>query len=373
MKRLINNLYFCIFITFFSALALGFFLSAYKLPLLAVPAPKTGTAPVVELFVDECSAAFLPFLYQSDLSTPPDESQIIENEQAPAPDNSDQTPETPETDPPSQTESVTSIPEGALPIKMLTVRPASYMQGIQGVYVKNEAEKEFNLEQLLNNPVKLGLDRSSDDPQILIVHTHATESFNEEGSDYYLPQTSYRSDDDSKNMVHIGDVMAQMLTQAGYRVLHTSTHHDVDFNKSYTSSYNEISDYLEQYPSIKVVLDVHRDSIITDSGVKYRTVTEIDGQQSSQVMLLMGCGNDTYQHPEWEQNFTLAAHIQKTAAEKYPDLMRPILLRAARYNEHLSTGSLLVEVGTCGNTLQEAERGARYFTEVLIEVLNQAQ
>lgn len=353
MKRLSDNIYFYTFIICACMLFFGWTLSFFEVPLLFIPSAQGKTYKVLEVLSDEFGYMLLPFYYQSDHSSPEPEPEPEVPAQQP------QTPAEPE-------------PEGAMPIKTLTVTPASYMQGIDGVYVKNDAKKDYDLKKMIDSPVQLGLNKNSDDPQILIVHTHATETYNNENWDYYLPQKSYRSDDDSLNMVHIGDIIGNLLTQAGYKTIHTNTHHDVDFNRSYSSSYKEISAYLEKYPSIKVVLDVHRDTIITGEGVKYRTVTQIDGKQSSQVMLLMGCGNDTYKHPNWEKNFTLACHIQKTAAELYPNLMRPILLRDARYNEHLSTGSLLVEVGTCGNSPQEARLGAESFARVLINVLNES-
>ncbi len=342
-------------------LAFGWLISFLKIPFVFVPSPDTGTPIILEKLADEYSYALLPFSYQSDHSFVESTPQII------------QTPQDTQTPEQEEEQAAKPIPEGALPIKTLTVTPASYMKGIDGVFVKNDAQKDFSLQQMIDNDVQLGLKKNVEEPQVLIVHTHATETYNNENLEYYLPNKSYRSDDNAINMVHIGDIIDTILTNAGYKVIHTNTHHDIDFNKSYTSSYNEISSYLEKYPSIKVVLDVHRDTIITNDGVKYRTVTEINGQQSSQVMMLMGCGNDTYKHPNWDKNFTLACHIQKKAAELYPNLMRPILLRDARYNEHLTTGSLLVEVGTCGNTPQEAELGAKLFADVLVKVLDESK
>ena len=266
---------------------------------------------------------------------------------------------------------IEKIPDGTKPIKSFTMMPSKYHEGYDGVYVVNEDNIKFDIKKLLSEDVELDINSNSDEPQVLILHTHATEAYNEERVNYYYPKNEYRSEDNSKNMIHIGAIVAEKLENAGYRTIHIYTQHDnPDYNKSYTNSNNTIKTYLKKYPSIKVVLDVHRDTLITDNGTKYRPITQINGETSAQVMLLMGAGSETYPHKDWQKNFKFALNIQKRANELYPNLMRSILLRDSRYNQHLSTGALLVEIGTCGNTIEEAQRAASYFTDALIDILD---
>lgn len=234
--------------------------------------------------------------------------------------------------------------------------------------VNNSSDKTIEINKLLQRVPQLNL--SEEGPQILIVHTHTSESYNETGQDWYTDQDT-RSTDNSRNMVHMGEVLSQTLTEAGYEVIHCQKRHDKDFNASYSQSRKTVEEYLEKYPSIALVIDLHRDSLIGSDGTKYRPTVTIDGEETAQVMFLMGLGSDEYIHPTWEDNLSLALRIQQQANETYPGLMRPILARPLLYNQHLSSGAMLVELGGCGNTPAEAEAAARRFGEVCAKALDQ--
>ena len=262
------------------------------------------------------------------------------------------------------------IPDGAYKVLKTTLGAAKWMDSFEGVTVNNEGKKNFDIEKLLSEKSEIAVDKTKK-YQVLIVHTHATESYNVYNTDYYDNTMKFRSDDNNQNMIHIGNIIASKLENAGYGVVHDKTQHDnPDYNHSYDSSNISIHSYLEKYPEIQIVLDVHRDTVITSSKTKYRAVAEINGETSSQVMILLGSGSEKYPNSHWEENLKFSLMIQKTAAERYPGLMRPILLRNYLYNQDITPGSILVEVGTCGNTPEEAERGAGYFAECLIEVLD---
>ncbi len=233
--------------------------------------------------------------------------------------------------------------------------------------INNKTDTDLNTETLISHCP--ALDLAGDGPQILIFHTHTTESYNETGQDWY-GDTPTRNLDNARNMVHMGEILAEVLTDLGYSVIHCQKRHDEDFNASYDKSLETVKYYLEKYPSIAVVIDLHRDSLIDAAGVKYRPVTEINGVKAAQVMFLMGVGNNTYPHPTYKENLSLAARIQAEADERFPGLMRPILVRGLRYNQYLSNGALLVELGGCGNSPEEAENGARFFGEACAAALD---
>lgn len=263
-----------------------------------------------------------------------------------------------------------NIPEGSYKVLRTTLKSADWMDSFGSVTVNNEGKKQFSIEELLSEKSEIVIDKSKK-YQVLIVHSHATESYNDYGVDYYNGKMSFRSDDNNKNMIHIGNILTAMLEEAGFGVIHDKTQHDnPDYNNAYKSSRAVITDYLKQYPEIEIVLDIHRDTVITSSKTKYRTVTEIDGETVAQVMLLMGSGKTDQPNPHWTENLKFALMLQKTAAEAYPGLMRPILLRNYQYNQDITSGSLLLEVGTCGNSSEEAEKAIKYLGECLIKTLN---
>ncbi len=233
--------------------------------------------------------------------------------------------------------------------------------------LNNNTEREFDADALVARVPDIDL--TGEGPQILIFHTHTTESYNETGQDWY-GNNDTRNPDNARNMVHMGEVLSEVLTARGYSVLHCQKRHDEDFNASYEHSLETVKEYLKKYPSIAVVIDLHRDSLIDSSGTKYRAVTEINGVKAAQVMFLMGAGNNTYPHPKCEENLSLALRIQKEANDRYPGLMRPILIRPLRYNQYLSNGAMLVELGGCGNSPQEAENAARFFGEACAAALD---
>lgn len=202
------------------------------------------------------------------------------------------------------------------------------------------------------------IELNSDQPQVLIYHTHATEAYLPTLRGWYGLNESFRSDQDEENMVAVGEVLTQTLEQAGIKVIHDTTQHD---NPSYTGAYDRSREtmrkYLEQYPSIKVTLDVHRDAITRDDNTVIAPTATVEGQQVAQVMIISCADGDRI--PNFRQNFTFAAGLQQQAAQLYPDLMRPILFDQNRfYNQDLTTGSLLLEFGSHGNTLAQAKRSA---------------
>lgn len=149
-------------------------------------------------------------------------------------------------------------------------------------------------------------------------------------------------------MIRIGDEMAAVLSQYGISVLHDRQIHDTDYNSAYDKSYSSAAAYLEQYPSISFVLDVHRDAISDAEGRQYKVVSQED-PRAAQVSIVMGSSYDS-----WMDNLRLAAAVQGHLLEQHPTLMRPIILRYYGYNQSLSTGSMLVEIGAAGNSLDEA-------------------
>ncbi|MBQ7106982.1 MAG: stage II sporulation protein P [Clostridia bacterium] len=239
------------------------------------------------------------------------------------------------------------------------------------VYLKNNTGSTINIKTLLEKKLSFKIDKNNK-PQVLIMHTHTTESFMLEERDYYTEDDASRTRDSKKNMIAIGDIIEQKLKAAGIGVIHDTTIHDYPaYSGSYTRSAATITDDLKAYPSIKIVIDIHRDSITANNKEKIKPVVKIDGKNAAQVMLVMGSqtGGIT-NYPNWKENLSLALKYQQTLEVMYPGLARAITLNSGKYNQNLTKGSILLEVGTEANTLDEAKRGAAYAGEALVSLLN---
>lgn len=273
----------------------------------------------------------------------------------------------------SQVSSAVEVSAEAVKGKIISryISPYNAAISYNGVYMKNSTPLSINVKELLEAGLGFKIATSSE-PQVLIMHTHTTESYMNNDAEYYTAEFNSRNTDNSKNMVKIGAIIADKLNNAGIKTLHDVTQHD---NPQYTGSYSRaastIKSYLEKYPTIKIVLDLHRDSVSSGESDKVKLVTEIEGKKAAQVMLVMGSQSGSItDFPNWQENLKLALKLQQTIEKKYPTLARPLMLMSKKYNQNLTSGSLLLEFGTDVNTLDEACYSAELVGNALIELLN---
>ena len=238
----------------------------------------------------------------------------------------------------------------------------------QGIYLYNRTSKAVDLAAIARAEVTMELPK--DGPQILIVHTHGSEAYTMDGTDIYQESDASRTTNEAYNMIRIGDEMQAVFEEMGLSVVHDRTLYDYpQYSGAYSRSCEGIETWLKEYPSIRIVLDVHRDALIGEDGTVYKAVTEVNGEKTAQVMMIVGTDDLGQKHPDWQKNLALAVRIQQKLDSQYPTAARPVMLRSSRFNQQLTQGSLLVEVGSHGNTLQEALRGARLFAKAAGEVL----
>ncbi len=208
------------------------------------------------------------------------------------------------------------------------------------------------------------------EPQILIMHTHATESYEPYERDFYDSSFNSRTTDPTMNMIAVGDEIAEELEASGIAVLHDTTLHDYpSYNGSYDRSRETVEKYLEEYPSIKIVLDVHRDAIERDSGERIAPVAEIDGKNAAQVMIISGCDDGTMDMPNYMKNFRFAALLQNQLESDWQGLTRPVLFDYRKYNQDLTTGSILIEVGGHANSIDQALYSGELIGKSLVNCL----
>ena len=224
-----------------------------------------------------------------------------------------------------------------------------------------------DLKALLEKPLDWNL--RGEEPAVLILHTHTTESYTKAG-ETYEETARYRTLEEDYNMLSVGDAVAEVLTQAGIGVVHDREIHDYpSYNGSYVHARKSVLRILEQHPSVCLILDLHRDAAETD-GTQMRTEAWVDGELGAQLMFVVGTDASRQSHKNWEENMALALKLQVVLQQHSPGIMRPINLRAQRFNQDLSPGALLVEVGAAGNTRQEALTAARKLAEALVYLAN---
>ena len=204
---------------------------------------------------------------------------------------------------------------------------------------------------------------SPDNPQILIYHTHSQEAFADsvEG-------------DESTSIVGVGEYLTTILQdQYGYNVLHHTASYDKESRDyAYSNSLPEIEALLAEYPSIEVVIDLHRDEMPEDR----KLVVDLQGRPTAQFMFFNGLsrtakGSIEYlENPYLEDNLAFSFQMQAVSNEYYPGLARRIYLKAYRYNMHLCPKTLLIELGAQNNTVEEAMNACDPLAHVLDLVLS---
>ena len=210
----------------------------------------------------------------------------------------------------------------------------------------------------------LDLDLRGDEPTVLILHSHTTESFTGGG---YTESSPYRTLEPGHNMLALGALVAEVLEDAGIGVIHDTAFHDYpSYNGAYTHAAQSTKSYLEQYPSIRLILDLHRDAADTPSG-QLATACSLEGEKAAQLMFVLGT-DERLNHPDWERNLSLALKLQTILEREHPGICRDLNLTRNRYNQHLGDLALLIEIGAAGNTLEEAKLAARELAEAIVRL-----
>ena len=267
---------------------------------------------------------------------------------------------------PAQTDAATE-PAAAEPIEEAAAIPV--FGESEEAFVQVNASWDVDVLSLLKEPLEWNLKGAS--PTVLILHSHATESFEKEPG--YEETSPYRSLDTGYNMVSIGKRVAEILEAGGIQVIHDETLYDYpNYNDAYIHAREAIEKHLAETPSICMVLDLHRDAAEDAAGNQKTSTVTIDGVSTANLMLVMGSNKGNRVFPNWERNLALAVKLQAQLEQTTPGLCKPINLVTSRYNQDLSTGALLVEVGTAGNTRAEALAAAEHLAQGILALENGA-
>lgn len=262
----------------------------------------------------------------------------------------------------------TAAPEQTQPINQTnpteTLLPQFNKEDASLVEIRNHCGYEADVAAMLVSDLRLNL--TQDGPAVLIVHTHATESYTKAAGENYTESSAYRTLDEEYNMVSIGSRIAEALHAGGIEVIHDTTLHDhPSYTASYGNSRSAIQAYLQEYPSIQVVLDIHRDAADRADG-QLTTSAIVDGKASSQLMMVVGTDANGLHHPLWTENMALAIKLTALLEKRWPGLTRPISFRSERFNQDLSAGAMLVEVGAAGDSHEQALTAADALAQGLL-------
>ncbi len=278
------------------------------------------------------------------------------------------TPEIPVTDTPvvspilQTPRAALTFPDNGVPSQTVKItNPAGYTS-VRGVYIKNASNKTLDAATLASESFAAKLTDTA--PQVLILHTHGSEAYTMPKGKEYVSTGTCRTSDTTCNVVRVGDEIASVLSAYGISVLHDRTLYDDPlYEGAYSRSLVGIETYLEKYPSISFILDIHRDAVEDAQHRQYKLISQED-PNAAQISFVMGSNHDG-----WQENLKLAAAVAEAIKTDYPTVMRPITLRNSNYNQHKSPGSMLVEVGAAGNSLEEALNSARIFADGFAKVL----
>lgn len=254
--------------------------------------------------------------------------------------------------------------ESVLPTRVITKnnKTDTYTDIYKSVKIKNESKYTLTQEMVTPN---VDFTNKKD---IIIYHTHTCESYTPTEANNYVASGNFRTTDLNYSVAGVGTELTNNLKSLGFNVNHDTTYHDYPaYTGSYTRSLATIQNILQNKPNSQFVIDLHRDALGSNSN--YGPTVQIGDEVGAQLMFVMGTDGGGLEHPNWLNNFKLAIKIQEKANEMYPGLFKPIILRDSRYNQHVTTGACIIEVGATGNTLEECKISMKYLAKVIEEIM----
>ena len=243
----------------------------------------------------------------------------------------------------------------------------------ENFYIKNVTGKDINFDSYMSQKPKIKI-KNKNRPVVLIYHTHTTERYIDDDANINRSNYSSRSKDNSKNVVAVGDEIVNSLKKNGINSIHDCTVHDYpEYTGAYFRSAKTVRDIIKKNPEIQIEIDVHRDSINMDKRGKIKpTFKTKDGKKASQIMFISGCGmKKSLKFPNWEKNLILSMNLQKICEKNFPGFTRELFVKNVKYNQDINTGSLLVEVGSDVNTIEESKLAGRMLGESIAIFLKQ--
>ncbi|MDD3165443.1 MAG: stage II sporulation protein P [Oscillospiraceae bacterium] len=241
-----------------------------------------------------------------------------------------------------------------------------------GLSITGACTYSVDKQALLTAPLPLAA--ASGGAQVLIIHTHTTEAYTAQPGWEYDATDPQRTKDAHYNMVRVGEEIAARLRAAGIGVVHDTALHDYpSYNGAYARTLTDMEADLAANPTIRMVLDVHRDAMDDGAGGNAATAETYDGVSTARAMLVVGTDEGGLSHPNWQDNLNCALKLGALLQRQTPGILRGIDLRTERFNQHTSPGALLLEIGASGDTLAQALACADAVADSLVTLLTMAQ
>jgi len=294
---------------------------------------------------------------QEDSAIPIDRSTILMDSDGIVPFHSDELPSSITTPNPKKT---------SFPVEETKIGGGTQ---IGEIFVKDNSGSGLNLAEEMKKSSAINM-KMNGEVEVLIYHTHTSEAYLDSFTGFYYKDYTTRTQNQDMNVVAVGNEIERVLGEAGIGVVHDKTVNDKIYNGSYSRSWDTIQRNLEEYPTIQVTIDIHRDSMAGNDGLRYKPTAQINGRKAAQIMLIAGCDyNNEMDFPNWQDNLHLALQMQKTAQSMYPGLFRPLNFSYCKYNMNATKGSMLAEVGTEVNTISEAKYSGKLLGDIIVETL----
>ncbi len=225
------------------------------------------------------------------------------------------------------------------------------------VYLRNFSGREADVAAALEAPLEISLDRA------ILLHTHATESYTSSPGQDYAESADYRTLDPRYNLIAVGAALEGLLTEGGMEITRDETLHDYpSYNGAYEAARVTAQALLEEWPRA-LLLDIHRDAALGADGQQVHTAVDSPWGDAAQLLFVIGTD-----HPAWEQNFRLAVHLTVRLEQLCPGITRGVVLRTYGYNQDLTPGAVLVEVGTAGNSQTEALAATQALARAILDL-----
>lgn len=264
--------------------------------------------------------------------------------------------------------SMTPFPEGAIPILEADLSYLSLGEN----YILNQTPYSISVDELLQRDVSASAEaRSSGGPLVLILHSHAGEAYLSEELDYIEGNVGdmVYSRNEEENVLTVGRALQKRLNEKGITAIHCTVMHDApSMQGSYDRAAESIRFYLEMYPSIEYVIDLHRDSVSDAEGNYLKSIAPGGEEPTAQIMAVVGsdCNGTEY---DWESNLALALKLRQVLNYDGKGIARPVFLRTSSFHQELAKHSLLLEIGTGANSVEEALRTVEPLADALESVI----
>ena len=204
----------------------------------------------------------------------------------------------------------------------------------------------------------------SNGKRVLIYHTHTHEAYQMTDQEAYTPLENWRTDDSGHNIVRVGDELTAELEKRGFEVVHDDTDFEQDdLSTSYSRSLEALLQRGDE--DYDLIIDLHRDAYVEGA----QLTCSYAGRKSANLMVLIGKGDSFQEKPHFQENYALACALTEKINGLCPGLGREVMVKTGRYNQHFSDHSLLIEVGSNGNTLEEALSSMPILADANEEVL----